>query len=55
MILPPDTEVMWLTRGRTSGVAEKADQAQVIENRPDASTGEGESKSVHDGAPAIVE
>ena len=36
-------------------VAEKADQAQVIETRPEAATGEGESKSVHDGAPAIVE
>ena len=35
-------------------VAEKADQAKVIEHRPEAAAGEGESKSVHDRAPAIA-
>ena len=46
---------MWVTRGRMPRVAEKADQAQVIEARPEAAAGEGESDpiraGVHDAAP----
>ena len=53
-MLPPDTEVMWVTSRQNPRVAEKADQAEVIQTRPEAAAGEGESKSVHDRTPAIA-
>ena len=54
-MLPPETEVMWVTRGRMPRVAEEPDQAEVIQARPEAAAGERQSDpicaGVHDAAP----
>ena len=46
-MLPPETEVMWVIRGRMPRVAEQADQAEVIQARPEAAAGEGKTDSQH--------
>ena len=45
-MLPPDTEVMWVT-WEDARVAEEADQAEVIQARPEPASGKGEPNLFH--------
>ena len=48
MMLPPETDVMWLTCGKMARIPQEADQAKVIETRPESAAGQGETDLLHD-------